>query len=176
MSAFTPDQFAALHKTNLTNLAMVSKSTIDGFQKLTELNLRTARSALTEGQENLNAVLAGKDPREAVAVQGNLAQPAAEKAISYARQVCEIAAQAQAELARAVEEQYEQHHRNMQAFVDTFVKNAPAGSEAVSALLQSTIDAAGNTYRSAQAVSRQMAEIARGNLAAGAGKDSGAKA
>ncbi|MGN5478353.1 hypothetical protein ACTMU2_19170 [Cupriavidus basilensis] len=88
----------------------------------------------------------------------------------------EIAAQAQAELARAVEEQYEQHHRNMQAFVDTFVKNAPAGSEAVSALLQSTVDAAGNTYRSAQAVSRQMAEIARGNLAAGAGKDSGAKA
>ncbi len=182
MSAFTSDQFAALHKTNLANLAMMSKSTIDGFQKLTELNLHTARSALTEGQESLKAVLAGKDVREVLAAQGNLAQPAADKAISYARQVCEIASQAQAELARAVEEQYEQHHRNLQAFVDTFVKNAPAGSEAISALLQSTVDAAGNTYRSAQAVSQQMTEFARGNIAAGttastvAGKAASARA
>ncbi|CAG9167278.1 hypothetical protein LMG23992_00769 [Cupriavidus laharis] len=182
MSAFTSDQFAALHKTNLANLAMLSKSTIDGFQKLTELNLQTAKSALTEGQESLAAVLGGKDLREVLAAQGNLAQPAAEKAISYARQVCEIASQAQAELARAVEEQYEQHHRNLQAFVDTFVKNAPAGSEAISALLQSTVDAAGNTYRSAQAVSKQMTEFARGNIAAGtaaaaaAGKAASAKA
>lgn len=166
MPAFTPDQFAALHKTNLANLAMMSKSTIDSFQKLTELNLQTARTALTEGQESLKAVLAGKDLRDVLAVQSSVAQPAAEKAITYARQVCEIAAQAQAELARAVEEQYEQNHRNLQAFVDTFVKNAPAGSEAISALLQSTVEAAGNTYRSAQAVSNQMTEFARGNLAA----------
>ncbi|CAG2147355.1 hypothetical protein LMG31506_03604 [Cupriavidus yeoncheonensis] len=168
MSAFTSDQFAALHKTNLANLAMMSKSTIDGFQKLTQLNLETARTALTEGQESLKAVLAGKDLRDVLAVQSSVAQPAAEKAITYARQVCEIATQAQAELARAVEEQYEQNHRNLQAFVDTFVKNAPAGSEAISALLQSTVDAAGNTYRSAQAISKQMTDVARNNLAAGA--------
>jgi len=176
MSAFTSDQFAALHKSNLANLAMMSKSTIDGFQKLTELNLQTARTALTEGQENLKAVLAGKDLRDVLAVQSGVAQPAAEKAITYARQVCEIATQAQAELARAVEEQYEQNHRNLQAFVDTFVKNAPAGSEAISALLQSTVDAAGNTYRSAQAISKQVTDVARNNLAAAATRGASSKA
>ncbi|CAG9185313.1 hypothetical protein LMG23992_05511 [Cupriavidus laharis] len=168
MSFFTSDQFAAVHKNNLANVAKVSNTTLAGIQKLTELNLQAAKAAMAEGQANLKAV-AGKDLRDVLSLQGNVPQAAVDNAISYARHVCEIASQAQAELAQAVEEQYEQHQRNVQAFVDTFLKNAPAGSEAVSTLLQVTLDTARHSYRSAQGMSEQLAELASASFSASAG-------
>lgn len=165
MSPFTPDQFAAVQKSNLSHLFALTNTAFEGFQKLTELNLQAVRTSLAEGQENVQAVLAGKDLREVLTVQSNLGQPAAEKAVAYARHVYEIAASTQAELSKAVEAHYEQHNRNVQAFVDTFVKNAPAGSEALTALVQSSVAAASSTYQSFQDAAKQTAEVAKANFA-----------
>ncbi|MDK3022351.1 TIGR01841 family phasin PhaP3 [Cupriavidus taiwanensis] len=165
MSPFTPEQFAAAQKSNMNHLFALTNTAFEGFQKLTELNLQTLRATLSEGQQNVEAVLAGKDVREVFAAQGNLAQPAAEKAAAYARHVYEIASNTQAELSKAVEAQYTEHNRNVQAFVDTFVKNAPAGSEALTALLQSGVAAASNTYQSFQDAAKQTAEVAKANFA-----------
>ncbi|MBP0639801.1 TIGR01841 family phasin [Cupriavidus sp. AcVe19-6a] len=169
MSFFTSDQLAAVHKNNLANLARLSNTTIEGIQKLTELNLQAAKAGMAEGQTMMQAVSASKNLRDVLSVQGDVPESAADKAISYARQVCEIATQAQAELARAVEEQYEQHQRNVQAFVDTFVKNAPAGSDAISATLQATLDTARESCRSAQAIRQQMAGLASATFTSTAG-------
>ncbi|KWR90754.1 TIGR01841 family phasin PhaP3 [Cupriavidus sp. IDO] len=174
MSAPISDQFAAVQKANLGHLFALTNTAFEGFQKLTELNLQAVKTTLAEGQGNVEAVLEGKDLREVFAAQGNLAQPAAEKAVAYARQVYEIAASTQAELSKAVEAQYEQHNRNVQAFVDTFVKNAPAGAEAITALLQSTVAAASNTYQSIQNAAKQTAEVAQANLATAAASATGA--
>ena len=46
MSFFTSDQFAAVHKNNLTNLAKLSNTTFEGIQKLTELNLHLPKFKL----------------------------------------------------------------------------------------------------------------------------------
>ncbi|CAG2154858.1 hypothetical protein LMG31506_05211 [Cupriavidus yeoncheonensis] len=174
MSPFMPDQFAAAQNANLRHLFALTNLAFDGFQKLTELNLQAVRTALADGQDNVEAVLAGKDLREVLAVKGNPAQPAAEKAVAYARHVYEIASSTQAELSKAVEAQYEQHNRNAQAFVDTFVKSAPAGSEAITALLQSSVAAASSTYQSFQNAAKQTAEIAKANFATTAAAASGA--
>ncbi len=100
MSPFMPDQFAAVQKSSLNQLFALTNMAFDGFQKLTELNLQAVRTTLAEGQGNVEAVLAGKDLREVFAVQGNLAQPAAEKAVAYARHVYEIASNTQVELTK----------------------------------------------------------------------------
>ncbi|QEZ46893.1 phasin family protein [Cupriavidus oxalaticus] len=171
MSFFTSDQFAAVHKNNLTNLAKLSNTTFEGIQKLTELNLQAAKAAMADGQAMLQAVSASKDPGDVL--KGNAPQPAADKAIEYARHVCEIATQAQADLARAVEEQYELQQRNVQAFVDAFVKNAPAGSEAISATLQATLDNATQSYRAAQAISQQLTGLASTTFTATPGAATG---
>ncbi len=142
MSFFTSDQFAAVHKNNLANLARLSNATFEGIQKLTELNLQAAKVAMAEGQAHLKAVATSKDLRDVLSIQGDVPPAAADKAIWYACHVCEIATRAQVELAKAVEEQYGQHQRYVQAFVDTFSKNAPAGSETIAAMLQATLDSA----------------------------------
>ncbi|KAF7962552.1 phasin [Cupriavidus sp. UYMU48A] len=173
MSFLTSDQFAASHKNNLVHLAKVSNTTLAGIQKLTELNLQAAKAAMAEGQANLKALGGREDLRDVLSGQGNLQQTALDKALLYARRVCEITSQAQAELAKAVEEQYEQHQRDVQAFVDTFLKNAPAGSEAISAMLQATFDAAKSSHRSAQAISQQLTELASASFPAATGVATG---
>ena len=174
MTPFMPDQLAAAQKANLNHLFKLTNLVVEGFQKLTELNLQAARTTLAEGQDNVRAALAGKDLRDVFAVQGNLAQPAADKAIAYARNVYEIASNTQAELSKAVEAHYEQHNRSAQAFVDAFMKNAPAGSEALTALLQSSVAAASTTYQSIQNAAKQTAEVAKANFVTTAAAASGA--
>ncbi|BDB24522.1 phasin family protein [Cupriavidus sp. P-10] len=173
MSFFTSDQFAAVHKNNLNNLAKLSNTTFEGIQKLTELNLQAAKAAMADGQAILQAVSANKDLGDVLSFQGNVQQPAADKAIEYARHVCDIATQAQADLAKAVEEQFEQQQRNVQAFVDAFVKNAPAGAEGISATLQATLDNATQSYRAAQAISQQLAGLASATFTVNPGAATG---
>ncbi len=174
MFAFSSDQFAEAQKAHVANLFALTNTAFDGFQKLAELNLQAARSALAESQDSIQAALSGNGLQDAISVPGKLAQPAAEKALAYARQVYEIASNTQAEFSKTVEAQYEQHNRSVQNFVDTFVKNAPAGSEALTALLQSTVAAANNTYDSVQKATRQAAETVKSNLEASAAVANGA--
>ena len=145
MSFFAPDQFAIAHKANLANLFALTNTAFEGFQKLAELNLQAAKLTLAESQDRIQGVLAGKDLREVVAVPGSLAQPAADKAIWYARHLNDIASSTQAEFAKVVEAQYQQYSSNVQAFVDNVVKNAPAGSEAATAVLQAAVAATNGT-------------------------------
>lgn len=174
MSAFTPDQFAAVQKARLAHLFALTAMAFEGFQKLTELNLQAAKSTLTEGQNNLRSALDKKDLREVFAVQGNRAQPAAEKAIAYARQMYEIASNTHMELSKAAEAHYEEHNRNMQVFVDTYVKNAPAGAEAITAVLQSTVAATNSAFQSLQSLAKQSAEVAKASIDSATAAASGA--
>ncbi|TPQ42453.1 phasin family protein [Cupriavidus pinatubonensis] len=178
----TPDQVVAAQESSVGYWFTLTNIAVEGLQRLTELNLQTARTTVADSQDNVRALFAGRDLRDVFAVQANLAQPAAEKAIAYARNVYEIASNTQAELTKAVEARYEQHSRNMQSFVDTFVKNAPAGSEAITALLQSSVAAASSTYQSIQSAAKQTAEAAGARFvttavaASGAAQQAGARA
>ncbi|MDF3888583.1 TIGR01841 family phasin [Cupriavidus basilensis] len=174
MFAFPSDQFAEAQKAHFANLFALTNTAFDGFQKLAELNLQAAKSSLAESQGNIEAALSGGDLKDVFNAQGRFAQPAADKALAYARHVYEIASGTQAEFAKAVEAQYEQHNRSVQTFVDTFVKNAPAGSEALTALLQQTVAAANNTYESVQKATKQAAETVKSNFEASTAVASGA--
>lgn len=174
MSDFATEQLAEVQRANLATLFALTNKAFEGFQKLAELNLQVAKSTIAESQDNLEKVLAGKDLRDVFAVQSGLAQPAAEKAIAYARQLYEIASSTQAEFTKVAEAHYEQHSRSVQVLVDNFVKNAPAGAEAATALLQSTFSAANSTYETVNAAAKQAVEVAKTNFDAAAVAASGA--
>ncbi len=80
-------------------------------------------------------MLSTKDPKAIFNAQGELLQPSIEKATTYSRDLFEIATQASSELNKAVEDHVAQARKQMLAFIDDAVKNAPAGSENVTSLL-----------------------------------------
>lgn len=162
----TPEQLLASHKANVETLFGLTHKAFEGVEKLVELNLQVARTALAESADTTRAVLSVKDAQELLALQAGLLQPSAEKAAAYSRHVYDITAATNAEVAKVAEEQMADMQRKFMTLVDSAVKNAPAGSENAVALVKSAVAAANNAYESVHKAAKQAAEVAEANFQA----------
>jgi len=160
----TVEQFVNTQKTNIDILYGLSSKAFEGVEKLVELNISAAKTAMTEAARSTRLALSAKDPQELVALQTSLLQPAAEKAAAYGRHVYEIAASTGAEVSRVAEGQAAEAQARFMAIVDTAVKNAPAGTENGVALIKSAVAAANNAIETAQKAAKQAAEVAEANF------------
>jgi phasin family protein len=163
---FTPEQMMAAQKANVETLFGLTNKAFEGVEKLVELNLQVAKTALGEAAETTMAAMSVKDAQELLALQASLLQPSAEKAASYSRHVYEILAGTQAEVTKAAEATMADAQKKVLAAVDTAVKNAPAGTENAVALVKSAVAAANNAYESVNKAAKQAAEVAESNFTA----------
>src|SRR6516164_7784637 len=101
----TAEQVLAAHKANVETLFGLTNKAFEGVEKLVELNLQVAKTALSEVAETSQAALSVKDAQELLSLQSSLLQPTAEKAAAYSRHVYEIASSTNAEVVKAAETQ-----------------------------------------------------------------------
>jgi phasin family protein len=164
MTQFSPEQFAAAQKTHFDTFFSLTNKVFEGVEKLTTLNLQAAKSIFAETQETAQKALSAKDPRDLLALQSALTQPAAEKAQAYSRHVYEILTSTQAEFVKVAEAQFAEYNRSAQTFIDSVAKNAPAGSETAVALLKSAIAAVNTSYDTVNKATKQAVEVAESNF------------
>ena len=164
MSFLTPEQIVAANKANIETLFGLTNKAFEGVEKLVELNLQVAKTALGEAAENTQALLAVKDAQELLALQASLLQPSAEKAAAYSRHLYDIAASTSAEVSKTAETQFADIQSKFMSAVDSAVKNAPAGTENAVTLVKSAITAANNAYESVHKAAKQAADIAEANF------------
>ena len=162
----TVEQVMSAHKSNVETLFGLTSTAFEGIEKLVELNLQVAKTAMGEAAANTKAALSVKDAQELMALQASLLQPAAEKAAAYSRYVYEIAASTGAEVGRVAEATGADAQMKFMSVVDTAVKNAPAGTENAVALVKSAVAAANNAFESVQKATKQAAEVADANFQA----------
>ena len=162
----TPEQFAAANKATVDSLLSLANTALASAERIAALNLNTARAALEDGVSGVKAVMGAKDPKEALAVQSSLAQPAVEKAVAYSRSVYEITSQSQQELAKMVEAQFGDFQKSVAGMLETAAKSAPAGSEGAVAAIQNAIAAATSAFGNMNSVAKQFAGTAQANVAA----------
>ncbi|KWR92198.1 TIGR01841 family phasin PhaP1 [Cupriavidus sp. IDO] len=164
----TPEQVAAAQKANLETLFGLTTKAFEGVEKLVELNLQVVKTTFAENVDNAKKALSAKDAQELLAIQASLVQPVAEKTLAYTRHLYEIASETQSEFTKVAEAQLAEGSKNVQALVDNFAKNAPAGSESTVAIVKSAISAANNAYESVQKATKQAVEMAETNFQAAA--------
>ena len=162
----TAEQLMAAQKANVETLFGLTNKAFEGVEKLVELNLQMAKTALGEAGDTARAALSVKDAQELVALQASLLQPTAEKAAAYSRHVYDIAASTNAEVTKAVESQLGDAQKKFMGLVDSASKNAPAGSENAVALMRSAVAAANNAFESVQKAAKQATDVAEANLQA----------
>src|SRR5450755_1940100 len=148
----TAEQIVSAQKANVETLFGLTGLAFEGVEKLIELNIQVAKTAMSEAAQNAQAALSVKDAQELVALQAGLLQPAAEKAAAYSRHVYEIAASTGAEVNRVAEATSADAQAKFMAVVDNAVKNAPAGTENAVALVKSAVAAANFQAMSSTAV------------------------
>lgn len=166
MTAFNhPAQYAASNKAALETLLSFTNITFASAERLAALNLNTTRTMLEESLATLRSLLAAKTPQEMLNLQADLAQPAVEKAVAYARSAYEITAQSQEELSGLIENQLAELNKTIAIALDALVKTAPTGSEVAVSAVKSAIAATNHTFDSLNKAARQVAEIAETNMA-----------
>jgi phasin family protein len=167
MSNLAPEQLFATQKAAVDMLFGLTFKAFEEFQKLVELNLRVVKSTLAENQEVVGKALSAKDPQGFFALQTPLT---GEKLQSYWRQVSEIATSTQGEFTAAAEGNFKKSQHDVQMFVESLAKNAPAGSEALVSAWKSAIGTASETassaYDAAKKATQQVVEIAESNVSA----------
>lgn len=169
MSSFQEQISAATRNTLETQFALMTALTGKAFEsveKVIELNLSVARTALEESTGNARQLLAAKDAQELASLGAAQVQPNAEKLASYGRHVMTIVSGFQSEIAKATEAQISEHTRKVASLVDEVSKNAPAGSENVVAFMKSAIASANAGYEQLTKTTKQAVEAIEANLQA----------
>lgn len=158
------EQFLASANTAMADLNHMAADAMAGFEKLVELNLSTAKSALAATAEQMQAGFAVKAPQDFTAVAG-LAQPMAEKAAAYGRAVAGIVTETGAALSKAAEGQFAEVQAQAVANIEAAMKHAPAGSEGAVAAFKSAMSTGQAALASAQAQTKQAIDAAGKNFA-----------
>ena len=163
-----PEQFSSATKANLeAQFAMFTNLTnkaFAGVEKLVDLNLTAAKASLEESSAATKQLLSAKDPQEFFSLTSAQAQPAAEKAIAYSRNVAAIASGTQAEFSKAAEAQIAETNKKVISLIEEVSKNAPAGSENAVAMFKSVIGNASAGYEQLTKTSKQAVEAIENNL------------
>ena len=160
------EQVAAFGKSQLDALLKVAELTAENVEKLADVQFKAARTAYADSVKTLKQLAAIKDPSELASVTTGLAQPAWDKATTYAKSVYDVVSTAQAELSSMMEEQVAELNKSMVVTLDTAMKSAPAGSEGAIAAVKSAINSANTVYETMVKTTKQLATAAEANMAA----------
>jgi phasin family protein len=164
----TPEQIAAANKANLETLLNLTNKAFEGVEKLVELNMAVAKTAMAENVQNAKQALSVRDAQQLMAMQAGMVQPLAEKIMSYSRHLYNIANETQSTFTTVAESQLKKSSSNLNGMVEELAKNAPAGSEAAVQAIKQAMAAANNAYETTQKSIKQAVDLAQNNFNAAA--------
>jgi len=162
----TPEQVIASNKAGVEALLGLANTQFAAFERISALTFNATKSAFEDSMAHTKALLAAKDVQDVVNLNAAVAQPAIEKAISYSRNLYDVASQSQGEVTKLVETQAGEFNKSFITLLDKLAKNAPAGSDVAVAAVKSALAAANTAYDSVSKAARQATEIAEANFAA----------
>ena len=160
----TPEQLAAAQKANLETLNGITNQALVSIEKLVELNMHIAKASLSDSMNNVKKALEIKDIQQLLAHQAEAVQPMAEKMMAYSRHLYELANDTQAGFSKTTEKEMRASQKKMNAMVEDWSKNAPAGSEAAVAAMKQAIASASTIYENSQKAMKQAMDVAQTNL------------
>lgn len=167
MSA-TPEKFVATVKAELeAGLETGTSATnamLGAVERVSALNISTARSTMEEGSSYAQALAAVKEPKALLELQLGLLNPGAEQGIAYARALTTIGNETKDALTKLYEAQANTLAGKFTAALDELFKNAPAGSEAAVEAMKSAIASASSSYESAAKVAKELADTTQTNI------------
>ena len=160
------EQFTQVNKAAFDSFQALALKSIQGFEKLAELNIQAAKSSVTESSDQVKALMTAKDPKAFADLAVSQAQPAAEKATAYAKHVYAISNDVGTEFASMIEKQFAEGSKQLNSAFDLMTKNAPSGSEGFVNFFKTAITSANTAYDQVTKATKQAVEMTEANFAA----------
>ena len=160
----TIEQIVSTQKEQAAAFYELANQAVTGVERLAELNLKTIKSSVADGAAQTEALFGVKDVQGLLALQNRDLKAVAEKASAYGREFYEIATGFGNQFAKVAEGRAAEAQKQLTAFIDSAVKNAPKGTEQAAAAIQSAVTTAGNAFESVQKAVKQASEQAAASL------------
>jgi phasin family protein len=164
----TADQIAQMQKSSLELFQAVALKSVEGFEKLAELNIQATKASVAEAGEQFKSLLSLKDIKAFADAATMGQQPSLEKLNAYASNVYEISSETSTEIGKLFEKQIADGNKQITAAIDSMAKTAPAGSEGVLNFVKSAVSTANTAYDQANKAVKQAVDLAEANIAAAA--------
>lgn len=158
------EQFIATSKASLQALEGITANAHASIEKLVELNMAASKAAMGESFSHAQSLLGAKDAQEIMSLQSGLTQPVAEKSAAYVQHVQAITTGAGTEFAKAVEANMADAQKAFSGLVETFAKNAPAGTESAMVAFKTALTLGQSAVESAQTSAKKAVEVAQSSI------------
>ncbi len=172
MPSNKPDHFSSANLSQLqSQLAIWSDFASKYFEhagKLAELNMNACKSIFEETALATQQLQASQDPQTLLSLTSNQAQPQIEKALLYGRQLGEIMACMQTDLANVVKAEVEESQQSMAKIAETSAVGAPNSMPNMADLMKSALDNVNAGYEQFMKTAQESTEAAQGNFLAAA--------
>ena len=170
--AAKPEQFNEVQKKSLEAAVQLAQLSIENTQRVIEVQVAVAKSLFEDSVNNAKALGGIKNPQEAVQLRTRFAQNSAEKVFAGAREITEIASQAQAQISKLVGEQITNSSTEVLGVIQKMFQGLPIADENTINAIQSTL----NTTRTAveqltRASSEAFQAFSQTNVPATSGKN-----
>ncbi|GAB3630299.1 granule protein PhaP [Pandoraea terrae] len=159
MSFFSLDQATAAYRANVETLLGLSTKVFESVEQLVKLNVQAVKSTLEDNASHTQQALSVRAPQELATLQVGAVRQAAEEMLAYSRHLFEIASSTRLAVDNVSETHLSESFRQVHAWIDSVCAHAPAGSEAVAAMVKSALDAASSAHERVQTAARQALEM-----------------
>jgi phasin family protein len=169
------DQLKQMNQSSLDAASKAATIALTGAAQFAKLQLDATKAALQEGTGNSKALLAVSEPQEFVALRNQIAEAQVKSAVSFARNMYDIAMQTQAEYSKFAELQFATYNQAMVTALDQASKSAP-GADVAIAGIKSALAAGTAAVESMTKAAKQVSGMADANFKAAADATSKAAA
>jgi phasin family protein len=167
----TPEDLMKMQSEMASAASAAAMKTLEGFRKLTDVNLQAARASLEQSADQINALLAAKDVSTLTSLVTSFAQPSADKFTNYARAVYAVTSETNADLAKMVQDQIAKANVQLAAGIEQLARSAPSGSEGGMSFIRQAMSTANASYEQFNDQMKKVVEMgAMGTTQPGAKK------
>ncbi|MDR0528158.1 MAG: phasin family protein [Zoogloeaceae bacterium] len=160
------EQLAATNKANAEAMLALLRSTMDNIEKFANLNFSALRDNLQTGAKNADAILAAKDPKQAIAVQNSIAEPSLESARAYYHNLYELVLGMQKDITSVMESHYKALSENAENAIEETKNQMPAGGDIFATAMKSMLQANSEAFERMNFMAQQIASITDSNVKA----------
>ena len=162
------EQFAEFSKTNVAQATKFAALSLESAEKLVRFNLGATKAVFAQTVEGAQAAASVKDVQDLLSLRTKFAEAQMQAATGYARNLYELATEAQAGYSALAEEAFSVYTKGVAAWVDNASKAAPPGSDAGFNAFKQTIAATTAAFDQFNKASKQVVSLADANVRAAA--------
>jgi len=158
------EQMSVAQKASAEVLMSIMRSSFEGMQRLTALNLAAARDLYSNSVTAGGKLASSKDISELARVNQQLAKP--ERMMEYWRNVYDLVSSMQRDVSAVMQANYSQLTKTASSAIEQKKSTAIDGSDVMANVMKNMLEHTNKAFDSMTAVASQMTSIANANIQA----------